>query len=167
MPTPYCVGATNSLTKVEGDHSCTVRRFGPYVGPPRALNPVLASLALRRRRSAGEARAKLRRLRSRSGRGRNGVCEARYHYTTEWCCQGNLPSEGQVRASVREPLRMSAHRSLQRAADRSRALDESATAARRELWDAMKEARADGMTLQEIADTCGLSRQRVMEIVRS
>jgi len=30
----------------------------------------------------------------------------------------------------------------------------------------MREARAASMTLKEIADICGLSRQRVMEILR-
>ena len=61
---------------------------------------------------------------------------------------------------------MSARHRLEHAATRSRSLDERATAARRELWDAMAEARADGMTLREIADICMLSRQRVMEILR-
>jgi DNA-directed RNA polymerase sigma subunit (sigma70/sigma32) len=61
---------------------------------------------------------------------------------------------------------MTARQRLERAATRSRSLDERATEARRELWDAMKEARKEHMTLQEIADICGLSRQRVMEILR-
>jgi len=55
---------------------------------------------------------------------------------------------------------------LLRAAARARQADEKATEARRQLWDAMRAARADGMTLQEIADIAGLSRQRVMEILR-
>jgi DNA-directed RNA polymerase sigma subunit (sigma70/sigma32) len=61
----------------------------------------------------------------------------------------------------------SQRQALIRAAKTSKSLNERAAAAREELWHAMAEARRAGMTLQEIADIAGLSRQRVMAILKS
>jgi DNA-directed RNA polymerase sigma subunit (sigma70/sigma32) len=56
---------------------------------------------------------------------------------------------------------------LVRAAKKFQTLNTQAGEARRAMWVAMAEARRGGMTLQEIADVAGISRQRVMEILNS
>jgi exonuclease VII small subunit len=61
---------------------------------------------------------------------------------------------------------VSAKARFQRAANRYRKAEETMESARAELRAAMAEAQEEGVTLQAMADTLGVSRQRVYRILR-
>jgi hypothetical protein len=55
---------------------------------------------------------------------------------------------------------------LRRAAARARKAEEGVDAARQELRAAIKEARANGMTLEAIGRVIGVSKQRILQLLQ-